>query len=588
MFGYILGFTGLAVVAGILFELFNGYEKKIAAVAITTLVITGLMNWLVIYFAMPAFSHWLAGGYPWMFFLNIFIAAIISLAWGFSEYGEGHYVGGGVGFGVGTVLLIVYAIIAANTSPSWCNTGQIRQRIGILELNQATSPYPSTDLDNIIRVPASVALSKAGNTLSSGENAALGNYLQPNRAYIQRIQGQPYYVIDLKVTDWVGYRQAGEVIPGYLLVNANDENAPVEFRLGYKFKYAPLARFDLDLDRLVYTTFLLGKSNMIQDLDGLEVDDDFKPTYTGSVMSHVQGFQGTDITSIYQVDPETGAGTQLSLEEKPEWLDRVYPFDWVKAQVELWGKFSNHEACSWTQIGQTQIDWANDVTIPNGLEYQFTMTSMGNDPALTGLISVNPTTGVGTVYPMSGKTVYGIKAMVEQRSKLLNPAGYTADECEVHRILDSNTAYCILTTSSEGDYSIGGYAFVDTEMAMNNNLEDIAIASTFDEAYYAYQQVKARVSGQTQLANTQNDIQAVGTVLSNDWVNYGGEAGSYLINVQPDNGPSVWMLASGTSLNAAAAHVGTRVTATCYQQIGLNYMTVRYIKVEGVPDLDQK
>lgn len=587
MLGYVFGFTILGTVVGFIFELFNRPEKKLWAVTIASLVVTGIMNWAVIYFVMPAFSHWLSSGYPLLFFINIFAPACISLIAGYKDY-DGNYTGGIGGICAGFVLLVIYLVVVVATPPAWCNTSQIRERISILKLNQSTSPYPSTDLDNIIRVPASVALSKAGNTLSSGENAALGNYLQPNRAYIQLIQGQPYYVIDLKVTNWIGFRQAGGIIPGYLLVNANDENAPVEFHLGYKIKYAPSAQWNLDLDRSVYTKFLLGTPYRIRDLDGMEVDDNFQPTYTGSVMAHVLGYKGTDVMAIYQVDPESGTGSQLSLEEKPEWLDRVYPLDWVQKQVELWGSFSNHEACSWTQIGQTQVDWANDVTIPGGLEYQFTMTSMGDDPALTSLVSVNPTTGVGTIYPMTGKTVEGIKAMVEQRSKMLNPAGYIADECEIHRILNANTAYCILTFQNGNDYSIGGYAFVDIELAMNNNLEDIAIAPTFDEAYYAYQQVKARVTGETELASTQDNIQIVGMVMSNIWVNYGGEAGSYLINVQTDNGQSVWMLARGMSLNAAAAQPKTRVTATCYQQEGLNYMTVRYIKVEGVPDLDEK
>src|SRR3989344_264050 len=532
MLGYIFGFTIFASLVGSLFELFNGRDKKPIAVFVTTFIVMGMARAAIIYFLLPPFSHWLAGGYPLLFFVNLFIPALISLAFGYREYGDWAANGAGIGMLIGVVLLIIYSVFAIFTAPAWCNTRQIRQRIGLLELQAAKSPYPNTDLDNIIRVPASVALSKAGNALSSGENAAIGSYLQPNRAYIQLVQGRPFYVIDLRVTSWVGFRQAGAVIPGYLLVDANDENAPVEFRLGYKIRYAPYARWNLDLDRYVYTSFLLGTPYRIQDLDGMEVDDDFNPTYTGTVMRHSLGFQGLNVAGLYQVDPQNGVGVTIRKNEIPEWIDRVYPLEWVKTQVDLWGKFANHDACSRSQLGQVQLDWVNDVTIPEGLEYQITLTSMGEDPSLTQIITVNPTTGLGIVYPAQGKTIQGIKAMVEQRSKLLNPAGYVADECEIHRILNSNTVYCILTFQNGSDYSIGGYAFVDVELAMNNNLEDVAVAATFDEAYFQYQEVKSRVSEGTDLAATQSDIQVTGTVLSNNWVNYGGEAGSYLLNVK--------------------------------------------------------
>jgi len=227
------------------------------------------------------------------------------------------------------------------------------------------------------------------------------------------------------------------------------------------------------------------------------------------------------------------------------------------------------------------------------LEYQLTLTSMGVEPSLTRLVTFNPTTGQGVVYPMTGKTIQGIQTLVEQTAKdALNATGFVADECEIHRLLDRNTAYCILTSTYNGadgmvDVSIGGYAFVDITQAMNNNLQDVAVGRTFEEAYSRYQEVVARTGDNTQLANTQDDIQIAGVVQSNTPVNYGGENGSFLINILGDDGQSYWVLARGSSLNAAAALPGTRVTATCYQQAGQAYLTVRKITVEGMPDFDQ-
>lgn len=592
MFGYIFGFTVFAAAVGFVLELFNGRDKKPVATAVISAIVMGIINTLVIYFVMPPFSHWLSGGWPWMFFINLFVPAFVVLGAGYGDY-EWNARGGGIGFGLGVVLLTIYGAIAAFMPPAWCNDTQIKQRFQALNLTPATEAYHTTDLANLIRVPESVALSRAGNALSSGENAALGNYLQPRRAYIQTIQGNVSYVINLQVTNWVAFRQAGEAIPGYLLVDAVDQNAPIEFRLGYQFKYAPTARWGLDLDRRVYADFLLGTGYRIADLDGMEVDDNFNPTYVGTVMSHFMGFQGLKPSGLYLFDPTTGQQGQTTLDEKPTWLDRVYPLDWVKEYVGLWGQFNNHSACSWSNLGQEQLDWANDVATPGGVEYQLTLTSMGVEPSLTRLVSFDPTTGEGKIYAMTGKTIQGITTLIEQSSKTLNPTGFVADECEIHRILNRNTAYCILTSTYKAadgmvDVSIGGYAFVDINQAMNNNLEDVAIAKTFDEAYFKYQEVVARVGGDADLSSTQSDIQVVGTVQTNTWVQYGGEAGSFLIGVLADDGQTYWVLARGSSLNAAAAQPGAKVTATCYQQTGQNFLTVRVIRIEGVPDLDQK
>lgn len=589
----IIGFTFFSLVVALLTGLSYEHKGRIIGTLITNLIVMGIVNFVLIYFLMPPFSHWLADGWPLMFFLNLFIPAGLSFSIGFVDDNASNDArAGAIGLGFGAILLVVYFVIALFTPPVVCNDTDVKQWSNTLKLENATTAYPETDLSNIIRVPEKLALSNAGNALTSGSNAVYGSYLAPNRAYLQIIQGHAYWAVDLRVTDWVAYRQQGSFIPGYLLVDAIDPGAPVQFRLGYHMEYVPTAGWNLDLDRKVYDEFLIGNQFHIDDLDAVEVTEDGHPYYVGTLLKHAIGFRGMDIAGLYQFDPETSVGQQLSLEEKPTWLDRVYSEDFVAGYIKLWGLFHNHTVCSWSQLGQEQIDDKSDVVTPNGLEYQFTTTSLGADPSLVHLITFDPTTGQGLIYPMSGKTLEGIKAMVETRSSKLNPnGGFIADICQLHEILGADTAYCVLlskTTSSDNadHYGLGGYAFVDVEAAINSQQNVVAIAETFDEAYRQYQEIRARVTGNTDLASSETDVQIIGKVLSNTWVSING--GSFVLSVQDADGAVHWMLASGDSLNAAAAQAGTTVTVTCYQETNVNYLTVRYIVVEGVPDLDAK
>jgi hypothetical protein len=369
------------------------------------------------------------------------------------------------------------------------------------------------------------------------------------------------------------------------LVNSIDPNAPADFRRGYELKFVPGGMFSLDLDRKVYFDFLLGSNVRIQDLDGMEIDDNFKPTYTGTIMSHVIGYKGLAPTGVYYFDPATGLGEEIPLADVPTrlpWVDRVYPLEWVVKQVELWGLFANHNACTLNNNGQVQVDSFNDVITPEGVEYQITMTGMGNDPSMTGLITCSPTTGQCFVYPLTGKSIESISDNFKRLSTKILLGGLNVDECELHAIDGINTVYCIFTGSDQfGNTSVGGYGFVALDRAENDS--DYALADTFDGAYNEYLQILSSAGNETVVSNTANDVTITGIVDSNEWVS-DADNGSRLIHVIADDGTSYWLVADGSSKNAAAAIKGARVTVTAYQREGQNFLTVRYIKVEGVPD----
>lgn len=591
-----IGFAAFAAAVGFVLELFNNdrrSEGHPVTVALISAVVMFFLNWSIVYFGMPYFTWWSIDGGPILFFLALLVPIIMSALVGTMS---DSLAGAGVGTLVFIVLFVIWGLVILFTPPIPCDNPSLKRLAGQLKLQDATTAYPEVDLNDIIRVPESVAMAKAGNILSNtGQGASLGSYLAPNRAYIQIIQGKPYYVIDLAVTSWRAFQTQGGVIPGYILVDAVDPTPDAVLQTGYPMRFAPRAMWYNDLDRRVYMDFLLGTPNRVEDLDGMEVDDNFVPHYVGTLEQHQIGYKGMGITGLYDFDPQTGAGKQLALSEKPTWLERVYPVEWFTKYAEYWGQYHIYDVCKWQgSFGQEMVDRTSVVAVHGGLEYQITMTSVGNDPSLTHLITVDPTTGVSTLYPFRGITMEATESDVAAASKKLNPAGYKAEGCQILRLLNRDTVYCMLTYTDTATASmqaqnhvvLGGYAFADMQAIAAGNLESIAVGKTFDDAYANYQQIIASTGIQSSLANTQEDVQIAGVVLDNQQVDYpNAQSRSFLITVQKDDGTIAYLLAPANMLNAAIATSGKRVTATCYQQPNQKYLNVRHINVEGAPDL---
>ncbi len=586
MFGYLMLFTAIAVVAAIIFDAM-GDEKHFGGSIIIAGLIGIIVNWVIFYAGMPYLTHWLS----WMglIILNVGIGVVTALI-----LNSSNTVGATFGVVMAVVLLAVWGIGAMGTPPAAiCGDPGYDRMASFLNIQDATEAYPETDLTSVIRIPESVALARASIVLSKGENAVLGNYLAPNRAYLQIVQGRPMYVVDLKITDNVTYNNNGSVIPAFVLVDAMDKSVEPILVPGLSMKYAPGAWWGKDLSRRVYMDYMIGTPYRILDLDGMEVSDDLVPQayYVGSLATHTIGIEGTSINNLLIFDPQTGFGDRKTVADKPTWVERVYPLDWVNNYVTYWAGYSNHTRCPWEGTkGMMMVDNHDDVIIPGGVEYQFTITSVGNDPSVIGMVTVNPTNLEAKYYEMSGKTIETIKlAMTKKANEQINQtASYTAELCEYHRILDADTIYCILTYTDEyGDKNIGGYGFVNLDQTNENDQSVYAVAQTFEEAYAKYQGIRTNVINAATIDNTQSDIQITGVVTDNVRVDRpsGGQESSFLITVQQGDGSLVYLLAPSNSLNAALAIPGKTITATVYQLPGEEFYTVRNIQVDGTPDM---
>ena len=598
---YALAFGGLTAVLALIFCLFND-SKKILGPLISGFVFGTLVNAALVYLATPYFTFWSVGGFSLLLFVDIVIAGIITFIAGSENEEMGGLSAAGITL---VVLLIVWALVTGLTTPTvLCDNNGYQKMVSLLNLQEEDAVHPDTDLASLIRVSPDMALAKASNALSQGDagGAAYGSYLAPNRAYLQKVQDHWYYIVDLSVTDWRGFRNRGAVVPGYIVIDAMNPQAAATLRTGYNILYAPYARFNKDLDRHVYLNFSLGTRYQVQDLTGMEVDDEWNPYYTGTLVLQSVGFQGKTVAGVITVNPQTGEILKYGLEDSPEWVDRIYPLGLVESYAKWWGDYHAFQACTWQgNAGRVQIDAANDVVTSQGLEFQITMTSKmtvssGSDYSLTEIIYVNPKTGEARRQDMSGAIVEKVDDLVDEASFEVVAGGYEPQECELHTILGTQVWYCILTgrtetesgTASSGSYT--GVAFITAEATAANDVTAVIIDETLEGAYRQLRtQLASRATDDPTLAGQTLTVQIEGIIqrksvvpplyesTGTDW---------YLFTIVEGTGKTWFAVSEGSLWNAAYAEEGDKVTITAIQEPEQPYMILQYITVEGIPDFD--
>jgi len=580
-------FALLSGIFGFLLEILFSEEKKPLTVGVVSILAPAILAALTIWLLMPYFTWWSIGGNAMLFFLGLAVAIVTMFM---ANPRDGGWI---VGVPVAVVLVVVWAAIVMVFSQSGaiCDNNGYQEMVSLLDLQESSESFRDTDRDQLLRVTPEQAMLKARQELSTGEN--IGAYLQPNRPYLQMVNARWYYIVDLRVSNWRAFRNRGAVVPGYVVVDAQDPYVDAVLKDGYQIQYAPTARWTKDLDRYVYFNYSINNKYRIDDLDGMEVDENWNPYYTGTKLSHVVGWQGMSPAGMIVIDPQTGQVTDYSLDQIPEWVDRIYSADWVKTYAGWWGSYHDHRACEWQgTAGQKEIDGINDVITADGLEFQVTMTSVGSDQSVTDVIYVNPQTGTAVRQSVNTAPVSSVVTLVSEASKKITAEGYDAKQCELQVLLGKQVWYCILNGRAEGNAnsagSYAGVAFVEANKTTDNT--SVVIAERLDDAYRQLQRQIATSGGDnTTLNATQTQLQFAGVIERKSFVEQNEVTGSsaYLFKVVADDTVVMYVVADATSLNAANAREGDSVTVTAYQEVDQPYYTAVDIAIVGEPDFDQ-
>jgi len=421
-------------------------------------VIFFFLSWGIYYYNMPCLDYTLGGGVAaWALLLTVFSAVICGInARVFN-----------LRVAIPSALIVATILIVLISGSGALNTHKYSSLVGDMgtqgktlkiwtQQNQEISPSHL----RIVPQEYAVAMGKTAlNQHADEKGNIVGSQFQVAEDYttLQKVNNDLYYVIPLDYRSWGAYNGAPGV-PGYVMVNAEDQHASPKYINGYKMLYTPGSYFGTDLERYLYTN---GYSTKVLTDYSFEVDDSLKPYWVVTVCHHTIGmFSGLVVDGVVIVDPCNGAMNYYPKGKVPKWVDRVMPIDLVHSYLGWWGSYLNGywnstflgAATNLRKPESTLLNYGSDGTC----WYVTPLTSNNNnDNTMTDLVYTNSRTGESHRYVVSGATEDAIMATVDATVKFQN---LHAASVVYENVSDRLTALVPILAE---DHSIRGLALVD-------------------------------------------------------------------------------------------------------------------------------
>ena len=322
-------------------------------------------------------------------------------------------------------------------------------------------------------------------------------------------QGAPVRVSPLGYADlfkWFTNREAG--IPAYALVDMTTQNAEI-VRLGdspiYYSQSEPLAR---NIDRhvqLKYPFYIFGEKSF-------EIDEEGHPWWICPVKDYTIGlFGGETVSRVVLCDATTGETQDLTVEECPQWVDRVFPAELLIQQYNWWGSYHNGWLNSFLgqegvvrttpgtngTLGYNYLAKDDDVWVYTGV------TSATADNSIIGFVLVNQRTQESHFYSVSGATEDSAMESAEGQVQNLR---YTATFPLLINVSNQPTYFMAL---KDGAGLVKKFAMVDIQRYQN-----VAVGDTVADTQKAYEALLA-TNGVASDAAGEDDVKTMsGTIRS--------------------------------------------------------------------------
>lgn len=146
-----------------------------------------------------------------------------------------------------------------------------------------------------------------------------------------------------------------------------------------------------------------------------EVDDEGNPFYVATVYQKQFGLGVPRPSSVIILDATNGETKEYSLDEVPEWVDRVYPAEETIEQINYNGKYKDgfwNALISKKNVTQTTEGY-NYLSIGNDIYLYTGVTSANADESNLGFILENMRTGEITKYNLASATEESARASAE-------------------------------------------------------------------------------------------------------------------------------------------------------------------------------
>ncbi len=322
-------------------------------------------------------------------------------------------------------LIIVYlTIVPFFTSATILHASRYQKLIGNVENGAKISTHIAPiSVDKIRVVDQSLAYLLGEKVI--GSQPALGSQIQLGTFSIQKVNNELYWIAPLLHSGFFKWLNNQEGTPGYVMVSATNERDVklVQTIDGkpLKIKYQPSAYFQSDIHRHVYFN---GYSTQGLDDFTFEIDEKGNPFWVITTYDKKVGFSGEDTNGILVVDAQTGDIQRYSIENSPDWVDRIQPAEFIEKQLNDWGEYIKGY---WNFSNQDKLQITEGLTLvygKNDRSYWYTgLTSVGSDESSVGFVLVDTRTKEATFYKQSGATEFAAQSSAQGK---VQEKGYKA------------------------------------------------------------------------------------------------------------------------------------------------------------------
>lgn len=331
-----LGFAGAYFVIGAVFDTHQDDSvAPVACVALVGFVVSSFIGWLRVWIDTPTLNF----GNIWsLVLINVLIFMILTIIKNaIVQYDSNSNTinGSSIAFVAFFVVWALFGSVMAIGRPWGDQAYRLAKLANVHE--EEVGMYPPTDTEHIGLMPEEAAQFKADQALTQGQgkNANLSTQYDVGNAAKQKINDHLYWIFELRLNGWRNANYLNRIVPGYIVVDAENPEAQPQLKLDFHMKYTPGAPTGNSLDRLIWTKY---KNYSVSDLT-LEVNDDWQPYYTASLNRPAYSFGPTVPVKAIVVDPQTGSIKPYQIKDVPAWVDRIYSASTAKQMMNWWGSY---------------------------------------------------------------------------------------------------------------------------------------------------------------------------------------------------------------------------------------------------------
>ena len=374
---------------------------------------------------------------------------------------------------VGVIVVLANVIgLVAGTPLFQANNAY--QQLGEVEESSFTDSIVPIDNTQIPTVDADLAL-KAEKKL--GEEPGLGSIVDVGEFTLQQVDGKLTFVAPLEHSGMWKYFD-NKTTPGYITVSATD---PDDVQLvqeldgkEIKLRYLETACFGDKLLRHIRNSGY--RTTGLTDMS-FELDESGRPYWTVTTYENTAFWGLPEANGVLVCDAQTGECKLYSIDEAPDWIDKIQPEDFIDDQIDNYGDYVKG---FWNSVfGKNGVinKTPGLLTVYNNGEcYYYTgMTSVGNDDATTGFLMVNTRTKEAKFFQMVGATEESAQASAEGK---IQEKGYNATLPVPINVQGIPTYFMTLKDKSG---LIKAYAMVNIE-----NYSIVATGESIDQVQQAY------------------------------------------------------------------------------------------------------